>query len=80
MTLSTALSALVATQFGVEVSRVSVGVNVNGEIVARIRGWDGRRSPRCPQARVPCYIESVPDDYDPIAAGDGEWSAFPPCY
>jgi len=77
MTLSTALSALVATELGVELSAVSVGVNNKGEIVARVKGL-----PHLLQwvksARVQCFLEPVPDDYDPIAAGDGEWSSFPP--
>ena len=75
MTLSHALAAHVAQSLGVDVAAVSVGVSAKGEIVAKVKGWNGRVSGSC---RVQCYLKGVPDDYDPIAAGDGEWSAFPP--
>lgn len=75
MTLSQALSAHVAQSLGVATSAVSVGVSPRGEIVAKVRGWDGRVMKG---VRVECFIEGVADDYDPIAAGDGEWAMFPP--
>ena len=75
MTLSQALAAHIAAVLGVDIADVFVGVSAKGEIVAKIRGerqWS-RSGPR-----IPCFLERVPADYDPIAAGDGEWGMFPP--
>jgi hypothetical protein len=48
-------------------------VNDKGEIVARVKGW---RGPIRASVRASCFLEPVPDDYDPIAAGDGAYTAF----
>ena len=75
MTLSQAMAAHVAQSLGVDMAFVSVGVSSKGEIVAKVRGWDGKIMRGL---RVQCFIEGVADDYDPIAAGDGGWAMFPP--
>ena len=58
----TVMRLSIAEQLGVGVEDVEVSVGARGELVASVRGWEGRK---VRGLRVQCYIEGVTHEPSP---------------